>query len=324
MRGLVALLFLLVPLILGCLGAAEPLDVLGPVAPPAGGPALPAELSELRFDERFTWLDRATAGSRPLGEYGGQKGSFYQEDQRLVSVSVSLPEEASSALVAAWGPPTPEEVTTVTGGGGFRRQGGFSERRSTSRRELWWNPATRTKATLFEPLRGHRLLTLSGYLPAAELLGENGPAIAFTRGEPVLGQTLDELAAVFGERLCALSGFSWTPWTELEGKGRPVLRLPPTEYGDTHTIVHLTLDPTGRVQRYSFTLARGNDRAYRLGVNALLERKFGPARRLEREDVYGEGPWVVVDRFWWSFAVQAEERPPEPTPPETPPRTAAG
>lgn len=184
-------------------------------------------------------------------------------------VYVNLPAATAEQLVTtAWGAPT-------------KVKGQYT----AFEKVLWWNPSAGVRANLGNALVDTRPLEFTAYQPVSAFLGADGPAFAFGGGDGVMGRTVDQLGATFGERLiCSYDEAGKNtdvPWTKLATKFPPdadhdyFLELPPTDYGDYWTRVHLDFDAAGAVSRMRFSIPDEGNQAARDATMALLKKKFG-------------------------------------------------
>lgn len=178
------------------------------------------------------------------------------DDQRgtVRAIYVNLPPGAERLIAEAWG----DGVAATEPVGREVR--------------VWADPMTRWRAILRPALGSSHDLGFDGYLPVAQLLGEQPDVIDAL---PVLGLTAAAVKRQFAGRVA--------------GRGkRLVLTLPPTEWARTATRVQLEL-AGGRVRALAFAIPFKAHPAARDALLELFTHKWGPPRE-------GDDPRTLVFR----------------------------
>jgi hypothetical protein len=288
---------LLLPIALACAGGPGPGGAPPPPAPPAdvgdaskllaGGIAVvPAPFKGItpgmsREEALAKMPSLATQAWFRDPAWGDLMFSVDIDDEtnRVDRVYVNLPATtAEQTVTQAWGPPV-------------KVKGQYT----AFEKVLWWNPAAGLRANLGNALVDNRPLQFTAYTPTEKLVGTDGPAFSFGKA-PVLGQTADQVGATFGDTLIGTwreNGKSQdVPWTKMATRYAPdddhryYLELPPTEYGDYWTRVHLSFSDKGLIERVRFSLPFEGSTAAKDQILATLERKFG-GKGVTREE-YGK------------------------------------
>lgn len=199
--------------------------------------------------------------------------SFDKKTKKLTRFYFSVPKDFDAALTKAWGAP-------------------LAGKDSIDRPEQYWfNPEAGVKATLKAGFGDEKTLEFTGYMAAANVVGDKGePKFAFEAKTPLLGATIEALRTGYPDALVeknqaeaeadrkrveAMAGKK----LDVLGKAKPnaYLDLPPTEHGSYFTRVNLTFDDEGKVSRYRFGL---DFKAYPEAKDPLfklLTDKYGPA-----------------------------------------------
>jgi hypothetical protein len=134
---------------------------------------------------------------------------------------------------------------------------------------VWPDPETAWRATLREALGYSRDLVFDNYLSAAQLFGDQ-PDSLDGLPEPVLGKTIDEVKRAYEIQV-------------LPNKKQLLLRLPPTEWERTATVI--TLEPEGgKIDRLSFHVPYKAHPAARDTLRELFEHKWGEPKKLDAGD----------------------------------------
>ncbi len=173
----------------------------------------------------------------------------------------------------------------------------------------WFNPETEIAATLKDGYGDGSDLEFFKYSPAAKLLGE-GKDIAFLSKAPVIGATVDELKAAYGQWLHVETAEEAKAQKAAidkltDGKSANIttaepdayLDLPPTEFGSQFMRVNLSWKE-GKVTRYWFQISYRQAKAKKDEIFAMLEKKWGKMK--EEKDlgdtiyVASEKPFIVV------------------------------
>ena len=128
-------------------------------------------------------------------------------------------------------------------------------------------------------------ISFAPYLQLKSMFGEPGTTWGFEKA-PIIGATLDELAAAYGEELVR------------DERGGGYVRLPGTDYdgSSAETRVQLRLKGDGgKVESYYFSLEYKRHAGAKAEIEAMLAAKFGKPKAGKRESVYNKkNPSVTV------------------------------
>lgn len=289
---------------------SQPTDQAAAPAAPAPAPKDPSTLitgSKPTIPDVFqgiapgTTIEEATKKvpgfdrSKPIPAAEFPDISFFvyapKDSTRIENVRFELPKDKALALVTSkWGEPVVGEDLGKPV-------------------QFWFNPESEIVASLKDGYGEGSDLTFSQYSPAQKLLGE-GKDIAFLSKAPVLGATVDELKAAYGQWLHVESDqeaqdkkAAIDKLTDGKSAGittaepKAYLDLPPTEYGSQFMRVNLNWKD-GKVESYRFALAYRSVKAKKDEIFALVEKKWGAPKKEEKygdpQFVFSEKPFIVV------------------------------
>lgn len=124
------------------------------------------------------------------------------------------------------------------------------------------------------------------YLPLAKFFGEPGPVWGFETQLPLLGATVEQLVAAYGEKAIEVD----------RAAGTATLSLPPTDYaGDTAQTTILMFLTGGKVRQWNTSLPFEDYEPSRAEYAAALDAKFGKPKPARHEHlIYGKRPKVDV------------------------------
>jgi hypothetical protein len=212
-----------------------------------GTPALPAPIAKLEFgmtreQAKQAYAELADDGKLTIGDASYQL-RWSAVDDTLVAVAFTFPRpEGIERATKAWG----EYARVDEGGEG-----------------MWWVDADKR-------MRGHAeveddkvVISLSTYMPIAELLGAEGEAFAFEQSTPLIGSTIEQIAAAYpdhyrhqtkeqveaGQKI--LLEFSLTEESQLPPAAeRHILVYRPSEFAPDKMWIELATDKRQKVTGY--------------------------------------------------------------------------
>lgn len=147
-------------------------------------PTVPSEVASLKFGmPKADALKAVSADSGYVPSKTNDKVSYQLDfdDDKLQKISVRADTEVEAALTKAWGAPI-----------------------KTAKELFWFNAATGTRAYL-PSYGGGKTVTFDAYEPAEKVVGEKFGDLSTVNGKLMLGATLDEAKAAYGERLCDIA-----------------------------------------------------------------------------------------------------------------------
>ena len=205
------------------------------------------------------------------------KGVSFQmrsSNELTKSIDVSVEDGLEAAVTKAWGTPAKDKKGLA----------------------YWHNPEAGLRAYV-SPYGKGKTLVIDRYQPLGEFLGEAGFALAFAKDKPLLGASIEELHAAWGDALC-----------DYEEKGPPLIAsyaehrkdsintFPPSynysidlcwelnRGADTNTKRDkLELGANGRVARYRMTVPTQGSPELTASTIAFLDKKLGEAVVIESE-----------------------------------------
>lgn len=197
---------------------------------------------------------------------------YTREEKKLEKISVSSQkQELEPALTKQWGPPIKNKKGEA----------------------YWFDEKTGIRAFLPDYAKGKRV-TFTKYETLSGLLGDKGFELAFAKGKPLLGATIDELKTAWGGKLCDFDkegenvkksfeeyrkeGLGM--WHDKKKELRLCLALPRgteqyTPFGDT-----VTFGRMGKVLEVRFSFPTGGAAELEKQMLAFFDGKYGKATEL--------------------------------------------
>lgn len=180
--------------------------------------------------------------------------------------------------------------------------------------ELWWfNPEANLRMKIADSFSdGEAHVEFTHYWPVTQLIGGEGKELAFEKDAPLLGITVADLEAKYGNFIKKKSEEEAKKDQEdiakLAGEdakalmGKPTasidLEYPPTEWGSYWTPVYLSWSDEGKVERFWFGLDFEAHEPAKAELLALFKAKWGEPT--EEEDlgrkilVFSQDPRIEV------------------------------
>lgn len=263
---------------------------------------IPAPYGALKFgmtkaEAKAAMPELPEDGTIKLPEYEGTwfNTGVDSDSNELSRVYFTAPRaEVLKLMTAQWGPP--------------------QTAKDLSEEVLWWfNPEAELRASLSAASSdGEAHVEFTHYWPATKFLGE-GPGLGFEKPAPLLGLSLADYNAKYGEwierlseadaakRQAEIKKFAGAKAGALMGKPSASMDLnfPPLEWGKYWTRVYPSWSEKGTIDRYWFSVEFESHPEAKAELMALMVKKWGEPKEEEKYGdkllVFSEEPFITVE-----------------------------
>jgi hypothetical protein len=210
-----------------------------------------------------------------------------KETKKLSRMYVQLKPDAAALVAQAWGP-------------------GKDAKDSIGRDRMYWFDAAGGWRAYTEKGFGEDLnLELHPYIPATKLLGEGPDTLGFAP-QGIVGATLDEVRARFAGQVVETDAAKAAEEQKKVGNfvGKDLqkelgpaqanvrLELPPTEWEQYWTRIHMHWSKDGKVETVWFGIPYGPHAAAKDEIRALLDKKWGAPKEEKEFGKFGDPIFV--------------------------------
>jgi hypothetical protein len=238
---------------------------------------LPKEIAEISFGKSETDNQKTLGQESNFKSSDAYKGVTFQmrsSKEQTESVDINVDEGLEAAVTKAWGTPA-------------KNKDGLA---------FWHNPEAGLRAYM-SPYGKGKTLVIDRYQPLEEFLGATGFDLAFANGKVLLGASIEELHAAWGDSLCdydeqgpkLIASYA-------EHRKDSISRFPPTynshidlcwalkrSAGTTINRDKLDIGANGRVAHYRMSVPTEGSSELTDSTLSLLSKKLGEAVVVESE-----------------------------------------